>query len=70
MIIPENVSFMAKVFVSISGITLLYICQNAQIERNAKPIRIVCLVFSFIVKTPFFKKIYRITPNHTPVNSF
>mgnify|MGYP004417966705 FL=1 len=49
MIAPEKVSFMWNVLVRISGITLLYICQKAQIDKNAKPILIVCFVFSFIL---------------------
>ena len=48
MIAPENVSFMWNVFVSISGMTLSYICQKEQIDRNARPTRTVRLLLSFI----------------------
>ena len=47
MIMPEKVSSRWNVFVSMSGITLLYICQNAQMEKNAKPIRTVLRTLSF-----------------------
>ena len=45
---PEMVSSRCRVLVSINGITLLYICQNAQIEKNAKPMRTVRFTLSFI----------------------
>ncbi len=47
MIMPEKVSSRWNVFVSMSGTTLLYICQNAQMEKNAKPIRTVLRTLSF-----------------------
>ena len=34
MIAPEKVSFMWKVLVRISGTTLSYICQNAQMDKT------------------------------------
>ena len=37
MIAPEAVSFMRNVPVRISGTMLSYICQKAQMERNASP---------------------------------
>ena len=46
---PVTVSLMPNVFCSISGMMLSYVCQNAQIERNASPISIVRFVFSFII---------------------
>ena len=52
MMAPEMVSFMEKVLVKINGITLLYICQNAQMDKNAKPILTVCFVLSFNENTP------------------
>ena len=48
MIAPEKVSFMWKVLVRISGTTLSYICQNAQMDKNARPTRMVRLLLSFI----------------------
>ena len=54
IIAPENVSFRWNVFVSISGTTLSYICQNAQIDRNASPTSTVRLLLSFIsAESPF-----------------
>ena len=52
IIAPENVSFMWKVFVRISGTTLSYICQNAQMDKNARPTRMVRLLLSFISVPP------------------
>ena len=52
MMAPENVSFMWNVFVSISGMTLSYICQKEQIDRNARPTRTVRLLLSFINEIP------------------
>ena len=52
MIAPENVSFMWKVFVRISGTMLSYICQNAQMDKNARPTRMVRLLLSFISVLP------------------
>ena len=43
MMTPDQVSFMWKVLVKIRGMTLLYICQNAQMEKNAKPMHTVRL---------------------------
>ena len=34
---PTRLSFMWNVFFKIRGITLSYSCQNAQMDRNAKP---------------------------------
>ena len=48
MIMPETLSPMWKVSVRILGIRLSYICQKAQMERNAKPTSTVRLVLSFI----------------------
>ena len=48
IIAPEKVSFMWKVFVRISGTTLSYICQNAQMDKNARPTRMVRLLLSFM----------------------
>ena len=48
MMRPEIVSFMWNVRVKISGTMLSYICQNAQMERNARPTRMVRLLLSFI----------------------
>ena len=53
MIAPEKVSFMWKVLVRISGTTLSYICQNAQMDKNARPTRMVRLLLSFISVLPF-----------------
>ena len=55
MIAPEKVSFMWKVLVRISGTTLSYICQNAQMDKNARPTRMVRLLLSFISLLPFVK---------------
>ena len=41
MIAPEIVSFRRNVSVRILGITLSYICQKAQMDKNARPTRIV-----------------------------
>ena len=43
MMAPDQVSFMWKVLVKIRGMTLLYICQKAQMEKNAKPMHTVRL---------------------------
>ena len=48
MMAPENVSFMWKVFVRMSGMTLSYICQKAQMDRNARPVRMVRRLLSFM----------------------
>ena len=48
IIAPEYVSLRWNVLVSISGTMLLYICQNAQMDRNARPVNIVRLLSSFI----------------------
>ena len=50
---PENVSFRWNVFVRIRGTTLSYICQNAQMDRNARPTRMVRLLLSFMLRSPF-----------------
>ena len=50
IIAPEYVSLRWKVFVSIRGTMLLYICQNAQMDRNAKPVSMVRLLSSFILR--------------------
>ena len=55
MIAPEKVSFMWKVLVRISGTTLSYICQNAQMDKNARPTRMVRLLLSFISLLPFVR---------------
>ena len=47
MMAPANVSFNLKVSVKIRVITLSYICQNVQIDKNARPTRIVRRLFSF-----------------------
>ena len=47
MIAPEMVSSKWNVFVKISGMMLSYICQNVQIDKNARPTRIVRRLFSF-----------------------
>ena len=47
MMIPERLSPMPKVSVRILGTRLSYICQKAQMDRNAKPTRTVRLVFNF-----------------------
>ena len=44
---PAKVSFSLKVSVRIRVITLSYICQNVQIDKNARPTRIVRRLFSF-----------------------
>ena len=41
MIAPESVSFKWNVSVRILGMTLSYICQKAQMDKNARPTRIV-----------------------------
>ena len=43
MIAPQTVSSSWNVWVKISGIMLSYICQNAQMEKNANPTRTVRL---------------------------
>ena len=48
IIAPDIVSFIAKVLVKINGMMLLYICQKAQMDKNANPTRMVCPVFSFM----------------------
>ena len=50
MMAPETVSLRWKVLVSIRGTMLSYSCQNAQMERNARPTRIVRLLLSFIAE--------------------
>ena len=47
IIAPAKVSFSLKVSVRIRVITLSYICQNVQIDKNARPTRIVRRLFSF-----------------------
>ena len=39
---------MWKVFVRMSGMTLSYICQKAQMDRNARPVRMVRRLLSFM----------------------
>ena len=51
--LPETLSPMWKVSVRILGIRLSYICQKAQMDRNAKPTSTVRLVLSFIEEPPF-----------------
>ena len=41
LIAPERVSFRRNVSVRILGMTLSYICQKAQMDKNARPTRIV-----------------------------
>ena len=41
MIAPEIVSFRRNVSVRILGMTLSYICQNEQMDKKARPTRIV-----------------------------
>ena len=53
MMMPETLSPMWKVSVRILGIRLSYICQKAQMDRNAKPTSTVRLVLSFIEEPPF-----------------
>ena len=48
MMTPASVSFMWKVCLRISGTTLSYICQNAQMDRNASPTSMVRLLLSFM----------------------
>ena len=48
MIAPETVSSKWNVFVKISGMMLSYICQNAQMDKNASPTSTVRLWSSFI----------------------
>ena len=48
IIAPERVSFMWKVLVRMSGMTLSYICQKAQMDKNARPVRIVRRLLSFM----------------------
>ena len=43
IITPDAVSFIPNMFLSISGITVSYICQNALIAINARPTRNVRL---------------------------
>ena len=43
MIAPVTVSPRPKEFFKINGITLSYICQNAEIDKNARPISMVLL---------------------------
>lgn len=39
IMVPVKVSPMPKVFSKIKGMMLSYSCQNAQIEKNARPIK-------------------------------
>ena len=48
MIEPERVSFMWKVLVRMSGMTLSYICQKAQMDKNARPVKMVRRLLSFM----------------------
>ena len=52
MMAPAKVSFSLKVSVRIRVITLSYICQNAQMDKNARPTRMVRLLLSFISVLP------------------
>ena len=52
MIAPETLSPMWKVSRRISGMMVSYICQKAQIEKNASPISSVRRVFSFMAGPP------------------
>ena len=47
MMAPAKVSFSLKVSVRIRVITLSYICQKVQIDKNARPTRMVRRLFSF-----------------------
>ncbi len=49
MIAPENVSFKWNVLVRIRGMMLSYICQKAEMDKNASPTRMVRLLFSFML---------------------
>ena len=55
MTAPVSDSSMPKVSRRIRGITLLYICQKAQMDKNARPTRMVRLLLSFISLLPFVK---------------
>ena len=48
MIAPESVSSRWNVSVRILGMTVSYICQKAQMERNARPTSMVRLLLSFM----------------------
>ena len=48
MIAPDSVSSRWNVSVSIFGITVSYICQNAQMDKNARPTSTVRLLSSFM----------------------
>ena len=52
MIAPETVSLRWNVFVKISGMMLSYICQNAQMDKNASPTSTVRLLSSFMEGPP------------------
>ena len=47
MMAPAKVSLSLKVSVKIRVMTLSYICQNVQIDKNARPTRMVRRLFSF-----------------------
>lgn len=53
---PAKVSFILNVFLRISGITLSYICQKAQMDRKAKPTIKVLLLFNFIANFSYVVK--------------
>ena len=67
MMAPEKVSFRWKVLVRIRGTMLSYICQKAQMDRKARPTRMVRLLFSFIYETSakFVYLFYSIQTNFT-----
>ena len=55
MTAPAIVSFRWKVSVRISVITLSYICQKMQMDKNARPTSMVRLVLSFTANfAPFY----------------
>ena len=55
IIAPAKVSFSLKVSVRIRVITLSYICQNVQIDKNARPTRMVRRLFSFTANSPYLR---------------
>jgi len=59
---PAKVSFSLKVSVKIRVITLSYICQKVQIDKNARPTRMVRRLFSFTAISPNFLRQHRTIP--------
>ena len=55
MMAPAKVSFSLKVSVRIKVMTLSYICQNVQMDKNARPTKMVRRLFSFTSISPYLR---------------